>query len=76
MKAKQSTSGKAIACDEVYFVHSGRILRVSEVNGLEHNVIVHAVTRMQGGSKKKESKEKPRHRVEFFRNGHCRDGVL
>ena len=43
---------KAIASDEVYFVHNGRILRVSEVNGLGHSVIVHAVRRMQGGSKK------------------------
>ena len=51
-KARQPTSGNAIACDEVYFVHNGRILRVSEVNGMGHSVIVHAVRRMQGGSKK------------------------
>ena len=47
---------KAIASDEVYFVHNGRILRVSEVNGLGHNVIVHAVRRMQGGGNRKAKK--------------------
>ena len=47
---------KAIASDEVYFVHNGRILRVSEFNGLGHNVIVHAVRRMQGGGKRKAKK--------------------
>ena len=59
--------------NEVYFVRNGRILRVSEVNRMGHSVIVHAVRSMQGGGKK--AKKSPRHRVEFFRNGHCRDGV-
>ena len=39
---------KAIISNEVYFVHNGRVLMASEVNGLKHNVIVHAVRRMQG----------------------------
>ena len=47
---------KAIVSDEVYFVHNGRVLIASEVNGLKHNVIVHAVRRMQGGGKKKAKK--------------------
>ena len=32
-----------ISNEEVYFVHNGRVLMASEVNGLKHNVIVHAV---------------------------------
>ena len=47
---------KAIIIDEVRFVHNGRVLMASEVNGLKHNVIVHAVRRMQGGGKKKAKK--------------------
>ena len=47
---------KAIISDEVYFVHNGRVLMASEVNGLNHNVIVDAVRRMQGGGKKKAKK--------------------
>ena len=47
---------KAIISNEVYFVHNGRVLMASEVNGLKHNVIVHAVRRMQGGGKKKAKK--------------------
>ena len=47
---------KAIISNEVYFVHNGRVLTASEVNGLKHNVIIHAVRRMQGGGKKKAKK--------------------
>ena len=47
---------KAIISNEVYFVHNGRVLMASEVSGLKHNVIVHAVRRMQGGGKKKAKK--------------------
>ena len=47
---------KAIISNEVYFVHNGRVLMASEVNGLKHNVIIHAVRRMQGGGKKKAKK--------------------
>ena len=54
--------------DEVCFVHNGRVLMASEVNGLKHNVIVHAVRRMQGGGQKKAKKSQDR--VEFFRDGH------
>ena len=44
---------KAIVSDEVYFVHNGRVLTTSKVNGLRHNVIVHAMRRTHGGGKKK-----------------------
>ena len=47
---------KAIISNEVYFLHNGRVLMASEVNGLKHNVIIHAVRRMQGGGKKKAKK--------------------
>ena len=47
---------KVIACDEVYFVHNGRILRNGEVTGLRNNVVVHAVGKMHGRGKKKTKK--------------------
>ena len=47
---------KVIACDDVYSVHNGRILRTGEVTGLRNNVVVHTVRKMHGGGKKKAKK--------------------
>ena len=47
---------RAIVSNEVYFVHNGRVLTASEVNGMKHNTVVHAIRRMQGGGKKKQKK--------------------
>ena len=44
-----------IIASEVHFAYNGRVLKREQVNGLKRNVIVHAMTKMRGGAKKKDA---------------------
>ena len=44
-----------IIASEMYFAYNGRVLKREQVNGLKRNVIVHAMTKMRGGAKKKDA---------------------
>ena len=55
MATVEEVKGTMIAND-AYFAYNGRVLKLEEVNGLKHDVIVHAARKMHGGEKRRKQR--------------------